>query len=129
MSELLTNEWFRLVADDGFVRVTRLHSPPPSPAQMAALYAELTLAMRRAGARRLLLDLRAGPPGRNDAEFERASEKWRESLAHDLERVAILVRTAVGKLHVQRLGREVGSAPAIFMDEAEAVAHLRTDGK
>ncbi|MCU1281432.1 MAG: hypothetical protein JWM53_4978, partial [bacterium] len=42
--------------------------------------------------------------------------------------IAILVRTAVGKLHVQRLGKEVGRAPAIFLDEAEAIAHLRAVG-
>jgi hypothetical protein len=125
MSELLANDWFRLVADDGFVRVTRSNAPPPTPAQMAALYAELSAAMRRTGARRILLDLRGGPPGRNDPEFERASEKWRATLASDFERIAILVRTAVGKLHIQRLGREVGRAPAIFMDEAEAVAFVR----
>ncbi|MGZ3443798.1 MAG: hypothetical protein ACXVDD_29965 [Polyangia bacterium] len=126
MSELLTNDWFRLVADDGFLRITRSSAPPPSPAQMAALYDELTVALRKAGARRLLLDLRAGPTGRNDPEFERSSEKWRETLAKDFERVAILVRTAVGKLHIQRLGREVGRAPAVFMDEAEALAFVRT---
>jgi hypothetical protein len=92
---------------------------------MAAAYAELTVAMRRSGAKKVLVDLRAGPPGRNDPEFERASEDWRKSLAGNLDRVAILVRTAVGKLHIQRLGREVGRAPAIFMDEAEALAFLR----
>jgi hypothetical protein len=125
MSDLLSNDWFRLATDDGFVRITRSSTPPPEPAEMAALYADLAAAMRKAGVKRLLLDLRAGPPGRNDPEFERASEKWRETLARDLERVAILVRTAAGRLHVQRLGREVGSAPAVFMDEAEALAHVK----
>jgi hypothetical protein len=125
MSEVLSNDWFRLAAEEGFVRITRLGTPPPPPVELTALYAELTAALRRCGARRLLLDLRAGPPGRNDPEFERASEKWRQTLAHDLERVAIVVRTAVGKLHVQRLGKEVGSAPSIFMDEPEALAYLR----
>jgi hypothetical protein len=74
--------------------------------------------------RRLLIDLRGGPPGRNDPEFERASEQWRRSLSEDFERVAILVRTAVGKLHIQRLGREIGREPSIFMDEAEALKFL-----
>jgi hypothetical protein len=125
MTELLTNDWFRVVAEDGFVRVTRSPNAAPTPSQMAALYDEMTMAMRRAGARRLLVDLSAGPPGRNDPEFERASEKWRETLAKDFERVAIVVRTAVGRLHVQRLGREVGRAPAVFMDETEALAYVR----
>ncbi len=39
------------------------------------------------------------------------------------ERVA-RVRTAVGELYIQRLGREVGRAPALFMNEAEAIAFL-----
>ena len=125
MPELLSNQWWSLVVDDGVARVTRTPAPPPAPAEMAAAYAELTVAMRRSGAKRVLVDLRGGPPGRNDPEFERASEDWRKSLAGNLDRVAILVRTAVGKLHIQRLGREVGRAPAIFMDEAEALAFLR----
>lgn len=125
MAELLSNDWFRLTVDDGIARVTRTAAAPPGPAQMAALYGELTAAMRRSGCKRALIDLRGGPPGRNDPEFERASEDWRKSLAANLERIAILVRTAVGKLHIQRLGREVGRAPSIFMDEAEAIAFLR----
>jgi hypothetical protein len=129
MTELLSNELFLLVSDDGFLRVTRSAAPSPGePAEMAARYAALASAMRRSGVRRLLLDLRGGPPGRNDPEFERAGEEWRRSLASDFDRIAILVRTAVGKLHVQRLGREAGRAPAIFMSEAEAVAHLRAEG-
>jgi hypothetical protein len=125
MAELLSNQWWRLDVDDGVARVTRSPAPPPAPAEMAAAYAELTVAMRRSGAKKVLVDLRGGPPGRNDPEFERASEDWRKSLAGNLDRVAILVRTAVGKLHVQRLGREIGRAPAVFMDEAEALAFLR----
>jgi hypothetical protein len=91
---------------------------------MARMWRELGAALRAAGARRLLLDLRAGPPGRNDPEFERAGEAWRRQIAADFDRVAVLVRTAVGKLHVQRLAREVGKEPAIFMSEAEALAFL-----
>jgi len=125
MSELLANEWFRVDVADGFTRVTRSATPPPSAPEMAALYATMGTALRRAGTRRLLVDLRGGPPGRNDPEFERASEEWRRALSTDFERVAILVRTAVGKLHIQRLAREIGREPTIFMDEAEALKFLR----
>ena len=123
--ELLSNELFRLTVDDDVARLTRTATPPPEPAEMAASYVTLSAALRRSGARRLLLDLRGGPPGRNDPEFERAGEEFRNSLVDGFDRVAILVRTAVGKLHIQRLGREVGRAPAIFMDEGEALAFLR----
>jgi hypothetical protein len=125
MNELLSNELFRLTVDDGIARVTRSATPPPPAAEMAASYTALSAAMRRSGARRVLLDLRGGPPGRNDPEFERAGEEFRKSLADRFDRIAILVRTAVGKLHIQRLGREAGRAPAIFMDEGEAIAFLR----
>jgi hypothetical protein len=124
MTELLANEWFCVDVADGFTRVTRSANPPPSASEMAALYASMRAVLRRAGTRRLLLDLRGGPPGRNDPEFERASEQWRRALTTDFERVAILVRTAVGKLHIQRLGREIGREPSIFMDEAEALKFL-----
>lgn len=125
MTELFRNEQFRLDAEDGFVRLTRLGSETPPAPEMAASYAAVSAATRKSGARRILVDLRGGPPGRNDPDFERATKDWRRQLATELERVAILVRTAAGKLHVQRLGREVGRAPAVFMDEAEAVAWLR----
>ena len=124
MSELVSNDWFRLTVEHGVARVTRLNTPPPSPAAMAERWAELSREMRKAGVRRLLLDLRGGPPGNNDPEFERAGADWRRELASGFERVAILVRTAVGKLHIQRLGREAGRMPAIFMSEAEALAYL-----
>ncbi len=124
MSELVANDWFRVTVEHGVGRVTRLPTPPPSPAEMATQWAALGAALRAAGVRRLLLDLRGGPTGRNDPEFERAGESWRRQLATDFDRIAILVRTAVGKLHVQRLGREVGRTPAIFMSEAEALAFL-----
>lgn len=124
MTELVANDWFRVDADGDFARVTRSTTPAPSADEMRTLYAMMRTALVAAGARRLLLDLRGGPPGRNDPEFERASEEWRRALGSDFDRVAILVRTAVGKLHIQRLGREIGRAPSIFMDEAEALAFL-----
>jgi hypothetical protein len=124
VSELVANDWFRVTLEHGVGRVTRLPTPPPPPTEMATLWGELGVALRAAGVRRLLLDLRGGPPGRNDPEFERAGESWRRQLATDFDRIAILVRTAVGKRHVQRLGREAGRAPAIFMSEAEALTFL-----
>jgi hypothetical protein len=125
MTELLSNELFRITLDDGIVRVTRSGAPAPAAPEMARYYGTLIATMRRSAVRRVLVDLRGGPPGRNDADFERASEEWRRTLASEFERTAILVRTAVGKLHVQRLGREIGGAASVFLDEAEALAYLR----
>jgi hypothetical protein len=97
---------------------------------MAAMHAaneQLAAAIRDLGVRRILLDLRSGPPGRNDAEFEEASGVWRKQLSHAAERVAILLRTVAGKLQSQRLARGEGRAPNnVFLDEAEALAYLRS---
>ena len=38
MSEILSNELFRLTVDDGIARVTRSAAPPPPPSEMAASY-------------------------------------------------------------------------------------------
>jgi hypothetical protein len=40
------------------------------------------------------------------------------------ERVAFLVRTAAGKLHVKRLTRDVAAKVEAFADESEALAWL-----
>ncbi|MGZ3426417.1 MAG: hypothetical protein ACXVCV_07200, partial [Polyangia bacterium] len=81
--------------------------------------------VRGAGVRRILLDLRSGPPGRNDEAFESASGVWRRQLAKECDRFAVLVRTVAGKLQSQRLARDEGRvASNVFMDEAEALAFL-----
>ena len=126
MTELYASEWIRVVEEGGVVRVVRSAAPAPAVDDQANLYADVAAAVKRSGARRVLVDLRGSPPGRNDPEFERASEAWRRALATDFDRVAILVRTAVGKLHIQRLGREIGGAPSVFLDEAEALAFVRS---
>jgi hypothetical protein len=124
MSELFESDWIRVIADDGFVRVTRTATPAPPNDEGARLYDAVTAALGKARARRVLVDLRGSPPGRNDPEFERSTEAFRRSLAA-YERVAILVRTAVGKLQLTRLSRESGRAAPVFLDEAEALAYLR----
>jgi hypothetical protein len=77
---------------------------------------------------RLLLDFRNGPPGRNDPGFERATQGVRRSLTELFGRVAVLVRSAAGKLQNSRLLKEEGVAGGgmreVFTDEAEALAWL-----
>ena len=92
--------------------------------------AGLAGALRAAGVKRVLLDLRKGPPGRNDEAFETQSASWRLQLAAECERVAILVRTVAGKLQAQRLSRsdKRGGNASVFMDEAEALAFLKHPG-
>jgi hypothetical protein len=72
----------------------------------------------------LLLDMRAGPPPRSDEAFERAMAKGRKAITQRFRRVAVLVRSAVGKLQVQRLVRADGDTPHAFQDEQEALDYL-----
>jgi len=128
MTELWHDDYYRLSIDgSSHLRLVRTAVPYPSLASMDEANRALAVAIRNAGVRRVLLDLRGGPPGRNDEAFEHAGESWRRQLAAQCDRVAILVRTVAGKLQAQRLARSEGRSgtAAVFMDEAEALAHLR----
>jgi hypothetical protein len=71
------------------------------------------------------VDMRAGPM-RNDPEFERAVGPINRDLFQGYGRVAILVRTAVGRLQVQRVAKANGNSdPHVFTDEDAALAYLR----
>ena len=126
MSDIYRDDYYSVRIDGGIVRLERTATAYPSLAEMDAANRALGVAIRGAGIRRILLDLRKGPPGRNDEAFEHASGVWRKQLAAAVERAAILVRTVAGKLQSQRLAREEGRQPTnVFMDEAAALAYLR----
>src|SRR5262249_8126680 len=72
----------------------------------------------------LLIDLRQGPL-RTDPEFEAAMRRFRVETALGFARVALLVRSAIGKLQVQRHVREDRAPTQVFSDEAEALEYLR----
>jgi hypothetical protein len=57
--------------------------------------------------------------GRNDGEFEAGLREQRASFGV-FARAVVLVRSAVGELHLQRLAREEGLAILVTRDEAEA---------
>jgi hypothetical protein len=71
----------------------------------------------------LLLDVRNGP-SRNDPEYEQGLASLRRQILVRFDRVAILVRSAMGKLHVTRLAREDGVRARVFQDEAAAIEFL-----
>lgn len=126
MSELYRDDYYVVRVDHGILRLERTGTAYPTLEAMHAANRELAVAVRGAGVRRILLDLRKGPPGRNDEAFEHASGVWRKQLAAECERAAVLVRTVAGKLQSQRLARAEGrKATNVFMDEAEALAFLR----
>jgi hypothetical protein len=72
----------------------------------------------------LLVDLRAAPQ-RNDPEYEHAAAQEPIELARDFVRVAVLVRTAAGKLQVGRHIRNSGAKMLPFNDEVEALEYLQ----
>ena len=124
--EIFRDEYYVVVADKEFLRLERTALPYPTMAAMHESNLGLAGALRKARLRRVLLDLRKGPPGRNDEEFETEGAPWRIQLAKECERVAVLVRSAAGKLQAQRLSRDErrGGNAHVFMSEAEALAYL-----
>jgi hypothetical protein len=77
---------------------------------------------------KLLLDVREGPL-RNDDAFEQVMARHRPKIFADFVALAILVKTAVGKLQVTRITREEGTGRPIFTDETAALAFLAKAGR
>jgi hypothetical protein len=72
----------------------------------------------------VLVDLRA-IVGRNDASFESALAPLRRELLRKFARSALLVRTRIGHLQLQRYLAADGIEASVFSDEAEAMAWFR----
>jgi hypothetical protein len=124
---LAANAYFRLTEDDdaGVYRLVRTATPYPSTEALrtAAVEIERAAALLPRGSA-LLIDSREALP-RNDAEFEDEFKRARRPILAHFPRVAILVRSAVGKLQVSRYVREDGAAGQnVFDDEAAALAFL-----
>jgi hypothetical protein len=70
-----------------------------------------------------LIDARLAPP-RNDPAFETTIERYQTAFYRGFAATAILVRSAVGKLHVRRMLGESGAQAGVFDDEMEAMRYL-----
>jgi len=121
--DLLKSPFFEVGrSSDGFVCVTRTARAFESADELDAAHRELAAALDRLPRTRLglLVDLRLAP-ARNDPEFERQMPEHRARLFEGFPRRAVLVQTAVGKLHVQRHAQSDGLRDlAVFTDESEA---------
>lgn len=127
MRNVVTTVHFALDVDDDarVARITRT-STPLDAATVDAAFAPVTDALAKIdhASWSLLLDLRAAPL-RHDPELETALSPRVTGLSRNFRRQALLVRTAVGVLQVNRVSREaVGAAPSVFRDEGEALAWL-----
>jgi hypothetical protein len=107
--------------------VRRSTAPFASVEEMARAHTEVEAALQKLKAKRLLIDVRDGPAGRNDPAFEEGGRAGRQRLTQGFELIAILVRTAAGELHATRLARLDGIECVVFSDEAAALAYLGAD--
>jgi len=71
----------------------------------------------------LLVDVRVAP-FRGDPEFERAFTHYSQRLFGGFARIAVLVRTSVGKLQSGRMAKLAGLEAYIVEDEDEAMKYL-----
>lgn len=126
MTEVYRDDYYVALVDQSIMRLERTATPYPTMAAMHESNLGMAGALRKARLTRVLLDLRKGPPGRNDPAFESESAPWRIQLAKECERVAVLVRSAAGMLQAQRLSRDEkrGGNAHVFKNEAEALAYL-----
>jgi hypothetical protein len=118
------NDYFAIDVDNArrIVRIVRSSVPTPAgTADVGRVFGELRAPLAKFVGYRLLLDLRAITVGRNDPAFEEAAIRGQTELAQAFSRVAVLVRTAAGKLQTRRM---TGSWQGVFQDEAEAIRYL-----
>jgi hypothetical protein len=125
VGELYRNDYYVVVWRQGepFLRVNRTNKAYVEVADAARANDEVARALRTQGPRRLLLDLREGPPGRNDEAFEDTTRRWRAELGKRFDRRAVLVKSAAGKLQVRRINAGIDNL-LVTQDEAEAIRYL-----
>lgn len=125
---LLSNPWFELSRmPERVVRVARTATPFETAEDLERAHQEVGRALDALPRSRLgvLVDLRQAP-ARNDPEFERLMPGHRRRIFEGFARRAVLVQSAVGKLHVQRHARTDGFPDLkVFTDEAAAFAFAR----
>lgn len=117
------------VVQTGTVIVARRTSAPfEDVAEVETVHAALLVAL--AGIPRsqcaLVIDLRSAP-SRNDPAFEKALAPYRRRLMEGWKHCVALVRSAVGRLQVQRHGREDENAVHVLDDPAAVRALVGHD--
>lgn len=120
------NDYFCVLAEDDarLVRLVRSVTPFPSIDAIEQTFAAVDRAIASIPPDwALLIDSRDGPM-RNDPVFEDILARARGGIIGRFARVAVLVRSAIGKLQVVRYAREDRKPPGVFDDEAGALAFL-----
>lgn len=109
------------------LRFRRTTQPFATVADAKRMYGQVLAVYDRLGRaeRGLLVDSRDAP-GRNDPEFEAALLEFRSQALPGFAAIAILMKTAVGKLQAQRYEGKTSNIQFVTDDEASALAHLLT---
>ena len=124
--ELLSNDYFKVLAEDDArtIRLVRTATPFPSEAVVEETFTALDRATAHVvGDWSLLIDSRGGPL-RNDPHFESVLSRVRARIFARFGHIAVLVKSAVGKLQVARYAREDNKESRVFDDEIAARAYL-----
>jgi hypothetical protein len=123
VTQLLRGRHFHVDAEARLVRVTRTALQFASVDEMQRAHHELLRVVAPFAEHGLLLDVRLGP-ARSDPEFETGLASLRRQITERFARVAVLVRSAVGGLHANRLARADGVPMRVFQDEDAALKYL-----
>jgi hypothetical protein len=127
MRELFRSPHMRLRYDKRFdlVIITRSPLPYDSVVEMNDTFAKMELAIQGVVKQRsvLFIDSREALL-RNDPVFEAAFEANRRRFTRGFKKISALVKTAVGKLQIQRHSKIDGIPIGVFTDRVEALAYL-----
>lgn len=128
MRELLRNPHLHLSHDPetGIVWMVRSGLAFDSIVELRSAHQPIVAALDALGreGKCLLVDTRLAPP-RDDPEFEDTLRPIRGRIMRDFVRVAVLTRTVIGQLQVQRQARESSEQMGVFNLESEAIDYLR----
>lgn len=126
---LRTGPYFQVEIDmeAELVRLTRNGTPYRDVRSACADWEQLGEFLRFTPARRLLVDLRGSPPSRLLDDLVVAMRRPRLALEGRFARVAVLVRSAAGRLQINRLIKEEGSSGRVFLEEPGALEYLAAD--
>ena len=104
-TELQSTPFYRFTREAGFIRAERTSRAYADVSEIEAEATRIGAILDAAGRahRGLVIDSRGGPTPSQDATMEGAHAKVREAVSRGFPRVAVIVRSAVGKLQVNRL--------------------------
>lgn len=107
---------------EGYLSMVRSGEPYPDLASIEAEYEVLVEALTIYKARKLalLVDLREAK-GRNDPGFEETLEKWRRRALEGHDPLVVLVKSELGRMHVERHMKADGLTAIVTTEEAHAV--------